>query len=130
MIYPNQLGIPRKLGRHQLHNFTHPPQPCPWIKERTTMVVKTIIIQWSLILNCSARSGKEHSAPDAASNRFSFPLGREAPGFFKQFCTSELVLAGLWGSMPVALHPIIIIACHWRQQWERDAERAGNERRH
>lgn len=54
-IYPNQLGIPCELGRHQLHNFTHPPQLCPWIKERTTMIVKTIIIQWSLILNCSAR---------------------------------------------------------------------------
>lgn len=54
-IYPNQLGTPCELGRHQLHNFTHPPRPCPWIKARTTMVVKTIIIQWSLILNCSAR---------------------------------------------------------------------------
>jgi len=54
-IYPNQLGIPCELGRHQLNNFTHPPQPCPWTKERTTMVVKTIIIQWSLILNCCAR---------------------------------------------------------------------------
>lgn len=71
------------------------------------MVVKTIIIQWSLILNCSARSGKEHSAPDAASNRFSFPLGREAPGFLSNSVPLNQSLQGFgaacqWHCIPLS----------------------------